>query len=214
MTQKAKNTRNRVKNNGSKTSRTVTKYRFVFPVLFVGTAIAFVMTGLYALEQRNQLLTAREYESILFNNSFSIPGRSCAILPTDVAEELLEVSVKRRSTNYSEPVIINDVPNRQHVDSCRYEAQDNSNMYLELFIITYDTPYTAEQNFESTLPVVSDFVDLDPTPFDGQKLIYDAGVHYLLRGREVIKVAASNGNAANTQEFSSIIFEQLIQNIE
>lgn len=73
-------------------------------------------------------------------------------------------------------------------DNCRYVSESDNSIYLELYIETYETDKTAEFAFTESLQIVNDNTDLGETKY-GSKLIYDAGVIYLLQNNRVVKVS-------------------------
>ena len=175
--------------------------------------LLFCMT-LYAREQSRLASELKEFESVLQKQGVEVPGRSCAILSAENAQDILGQPVKRSSTNYSQPIVYNGERIRWYLDNCRYEAQSTTDRYVELFITTYNDAEIAQQEFERKPPLVSDVEILDAELFDADKLVHDAGVHYVLRGKQIVEVAASNGNPAESQEFSYNILSELIGFIE
>lgn len=187
---------------------------YVFPLLSLVLLLVLFGMTLYAREQSRVVYEFQDYAAQLQRQGVEIPGRSCVILSGERARDILNQSVKRSSTNYSQPLTYNGERVRWYLDSCRYEAQSTTDKYVELFITTYNDADTARQEFIRKPPVVSDVDILDADLFNADKLIHDAGVHYLLAGKQIIEVAASNGNPADSQEFSYNVLSELIEFIE
>jgi hypothetical protein len=193
-----------------KTRSKVTTYVY----LLLSLVLLLTLTNSYWYNQANQqddnIKNKAEYQQLIEKNSSLAPGYACGILPTNKVTELLGSEVERSVEHGVQEVVPTVL---SIVDTCRYEAKNSSANYVELHITSYSNHETAMHEFTAKLPLVGKSKKLDNEPY-GDKLIYDSGVYYLLRGKHVIEVAASNGTPSLAEVFSRQVFEEVVNLLE
>jgi hypothetical protein len=180
----------------------------------IAIAVAFLATLSLALYAKSTRLISQinTHHSLAFRDADQIKGYSCGHFSQRDAEAFLDGPVTQNFTNYS--VFTNSKPAElKHYDSCLYESKNSSTVYAQFFIETYGSEELAMRNFESHLPPVSDPVEKPGVIADVDRVIYDAGVYYVLNGRQVAQVAASNGTPSQSEQFAENLLKKLAEAI-
>lgn len=194
--------------------------RYSLPLLVVALLVIAVLVILL-VESRSELRTYRDnetqFDNLFYGQSQGVKGQACVLLTENVAVELLQQPVEQNDTSSRQGAAgygsQHDAENGLYwSDSCSYVSQADSGKYVELFINTYQSTEMASEALEQFLPVVNRVESLTP-PSDFEKHLYDAGVHYLLRGKEVVRVAASNGNPAENKDFSYQVLQYILSSL-
>lgn len=188
-------------------------------VLMVLVAFWAVMLAVeYKRDADNAKALTAEIDQLLLDLDAGVDGRSCGILTKSVADGLLGESVERDDvasrqrpggTEESTP----ENPQLFWADTCVYESEQNRNIFISLNISTYATSEEALVAFSDVLPVVNDVEILNRANY-GDELLYDAGVVYLLKDREIYQLAAQNSNPAMTRELVIGAFNDLVTKFE
>lgn len=194
------------------------KMQVILYILLGISSIGFVFSSLLAVNIYNnsqkQLETRAAELEQLFLSSQAVLGAACTALPLETAQTLLNTSVVRSNSNLMLPIEKNDEIVWWHADSCRYVSREDDSRYAELFITTYAREDIAAAEFNKRLPVVEDAVELRAEDFAAEKALYDAGVHYLLKGQQIIEVAASNGSPSTQEQFSRQLLLDVLTRIQ
>ena len=202
------------KNHTKKSEKQKYKKLLDTPLTVVILLLVFALVAVTscALQQRKNTNDIRTIEQLLFQDLDKLPGYACGIFSEVDAQDFLEKDVKRSALNGSTPARWNgeETMTLRRVDGCYYEATDNSTKYAHIIIQTYPDTLDAQKEFEQVLPPVSVPIEKDNLVSGAQKVIYDAGVHYVLKDRQVIQIAASNGVPSESEKFS----EELVRLIE
>jgi hypothetical protein len=185
--------------------------------IFIIFALLILILGLRLDSAEKKLEIAKnngiQINELLYGRNRAA-GLSCGVLSQSKADELLGVDLNRSFVQGPDNLISSDSPDNKvfWVDSCRYLDPKNSNSYIELYINSYQTPTDANLAFKDILPSVNDSEVLDSNGL-GEKLIYDGGVHYLLFNSRIIQVAANNGSSSELENFSKIVFDNLVSEL-
>jgi hypothetical protein len=177
----------------------------------VATIILLIGLFVLALDLRdsrkelNQSKNEFRQTSLFLNGDLAVEGYSCGVMDTKIAQKFIGKNLKK---NFSQiPQNLSGQGSWQ--DSCRYTDSSNSNKYVELFINTYQNPNLAESAYTTFFQIVNENVSY-PAQEYGEELVYDSGVFYLLRDRQVIRIAASNGSPMEAEQFALSVFERII----
>ena len=187
----------------------VDKLKILSLAVVLLTALLAMVTMQLFSERSDSKTEANILNKLTLNDADKIKGYTCGILTTQKAEQFLDTPVSLSLTNYTLASSGDDQMTLRHYDSCKYESKTNSNIYAEFFVETYADDLAAAENFESHLPLVAkpeEKPDLIP---DVDRIIYDAGVYYVLHDRQVIQVAASNGTPSDSEQFALELLRSL-----
>jgi len=188
-------------------SRTaIVKVSFVGMILLIIGLV--ILVGLLITKQQNDVTRANRIYDATFDDADQIKGYTCGVFDVKDAEQFLGTTVGQEFVNYTASHDREDSVTIRHYDSCSYESKTNSTIYAQFFIETYQDNKLAADNFKSHLPPVAkpeekpDFIAADRT-------VYDAGVYYVLKGRQVVQVAASNGKPSQSEQFAGELLKKL-----
>jgi hypothetical protein len=177
--------------------------------VLIGTTALFAVTTVYLT---GQLRSSDKRWATAVNSAYnqtSIPGRSCGILSPRKAKTFIGSGLTQQATVIPSYILASRKSiSPIHSDGCRYVSNNNSNIYVELNIKNYSSKAMAKQSFYEDMPVGGDVSWLNEAGY-GDKLFYDSGVHYLLKDKEIITVAASKGEPGNTKTFSKRLLDEL-----
>jgi DNA-binding phage protein len=148
---------------------------------------------------------------ILLLGGASVPGVTCTILTVEDAKNYINGPIERSSTNRTVATENNEW---QHDDSCRYQNPADSAEYVELFITTYQTAQSAEDAFKTRLPIVSDAEVVTLPEQELEQALYDAGVYYVLKDRQIIETAAGSSSLATQNEKSRNVLLKALDNLQ
>lgn len=182
--------------------------------------IALVVLGFRATDQQNQIQlyeTERNDVASLLVGQNAVIGYSCGVLS---GQKVLELTANNPNlsrefaqgptTTIQSSIVPQNKP--FWADSCRYVDSTNSDVYVELYVSTFNNNEDAAKAFPDFLQIVNDAEEL-PSSGYGQKLIYDGGAYYLLKNNKVIQTAASNGLSQETESFSRKVFEDIVSGL-
>lgn len=189
-------------------------------IFFIGLLVLTTYFYSKTSNQRNE--NEGRISSLLHSNNTRILGRACGVLSKSTAKRFLQtdniklqdyISGVQLGGDYSTANLSGSIDGDfSWQDSCGYEVINNSLDYVQLTMQTFETTNGAQQAFSEILPKVNNVETLDPQGY-GDKLLYDAGVHYLLRNREIITVSANNSSKPGNSELSQTVFEQVLMDL-
>jgi hypothetical protein len=199
----------------NKNIKSTTCYKIAIVLLIIG----LIVLGIEITNKENELNMVRNNSAHiekLINTPDGALGYSCGVLDKDKAKELLEsesllLNFGQAPTNKITKEGITS-ENIFWSDNCSYKDKNDSSKYAELFINTFLTGEEANKNFLKFLPLAGEPKEIETQDF-GDKLIYDSGVYFLLRGNKVYQVTASNGNPNEIKLLSENVLKYLYTNI-
>lgn len=166
------------------------------------------------LRSRNSTLTnSTDNIEKLINEKPGVLGRSCGILNKQVAIQILNTDeLEIRFSNQPTVNVVNTQEGGIHwSDSCRFASVNNSNVYAEMFIETFQNSEDAALELKNDLPEVG----TEKEALDNyDELYYSSGAWFARKGEVVIKVSANDGKTRDLYDFSKGIFESLTSSIE
>lgn len=202
----------------SKKLKYFSNLRVIFLLFFIGVLLVITVDSSNTVKIYNE--NSKNISYLLRSEDSYVFGRACGILSEKTAQDLLGtkavdlqsyrsgVGLGGISTSGGIGGKIED--NFSWEDSCAYESINNSLDYVGLSITTHQSIDNAKINLENSLPKVNNQEVLDASRY-GDELIYDSGVYYLRRGKEVITISANKGSLPGTKEFVEQVFNELIQ---
>ena len=171
-----------------------------------------------ASKYRSELQSANSVNNGILNliNDFDegIEGKTCGVLSKSRASGLLGGVQVIKDIGSRQGVFefkVDDKVNYFWADSCLFEDINDSNRYVEIQISTYSSAKNAEIGLNNALPKVGDKEEINDTT--GDRVIYSSGVYYLLNGKRVVQIAASNGNPLDAKTFVESIYSELISEV-
>jgi cell division protein FtsL len=210
----------KAKNSGPKKKASVTpktsqlnknlKFMLVGFVLLL--AVGLLFTTQLLQQQKNEINDFVKINELLLEDKDRIKGYACGILSEYDAKSFLNVEeLELNSINISLPYRLSDPdqPSVRHADGCYYESANNSNEYAQVIFFTYPDNAAAKDRFMQHLPPLAEPVEKDNFLVSTDGIVYDAGVHYILKGRQVIEIAASNGIPSEIEQFSETLVKIL-----
>lgn len=186
----------------------------IIKLSFILLLIATIALGfsISSLQKRVDVFEGQEAQTAMLLGEGKIPGYSCGVLSETVAKDLLKSDLSQKYGQGPAYEIQKNKAKQENLfwsDSCRYEDKENSARYIEFYVSSFGTEKDAASAFPDFLQQVNENEKLASDGY-GQSLIYDNGVYYLLTDNKVIQVAASNGYASETKEFSGSVFKRLL----
>jgi len=168
-------------------------------------AIALLSGALIARERtfRQSRNETNQIDTLLFNDATSVEGYACGIFSEQEAKEFLGVDeVRENIVNRSGAVMFDGQLEIVHNDSCYYQQVSKDSVYTNVAIRTYATHERALQMLLADIPPVSDPKQKNSLVQEADQVLYDAGVHYIVKDRQVIEISAANGSPSSAEEFS------------
>mgnify|MGYP006302938901 CR=1 FL=1 len=179
-------------------------------VIIVSLVLAWQV---WDLRDKNARLQTESTEvERLIKNPPGVLGRSCGVLDKNEAVDIL--NVEDLELRYSNQAVANEVDKQEGgihwIDSCRYASASSSNVYVELFIETYQSAQAAEKELQNSLPKVG-LRDVASDKFE--ELYYNSGAWFAREQEVVIKVSASKPTNGGLKNYSQKIFDDIISKL-
>ena len=179
--------------------------RLTIGLVVLTIAVVFLSGALITREQifRQSRNETNQIGTLLFADVTKVEGYACGIFSEQEAKEFLGVDeIRKNIVNMSGAVMFDGQLEIVHNDSCYYQQESKDSVYTNVLVKTYATDERALQMFLADIPPVSDTKQKDSLVQVADQVLYDAGVHYIVKGRQVIEISAANGNPSNAEEFS------------
>jgi hypothetical protein len=186
------------------------KLMLAIAVLLLSAGLLFATQLLQ--QQKNEINDFVKINELLIEDIDRVKGYACGILSETDAKNFLNVEeLELNSVNVSLPYRFSDPdePSVQHTDGCYYESTRNSNKYAQVVFFTYPDNAAAKDRFKKHLPPVGEPIEKDDFLVSTDGIVYDGGVHYILKGRQVIEITASNGIPSEIEQFSETLVKIL-----
>lgn len=174
---------------------------------------ASIVLAVFLQEYRDKADTAEQRLSGINNLLGSYGnkplGLSCGILNPSLASSILEGTAVLLPDSGQRTFTFGD--DNQYAawsDACLYERTDTKSQYVQLYITTYQNDTFARSELQSRIPLVNEVEALANS--EDELTLYDAGVVYSARGRNIIEVAAINGKPAEVKSHAVQVFNQII----
>jgi len=186
-------------------------------VVLLLTVLTILLSGLLIVREqvfreiRNE---TNEVDRLLFNDMSKVKGYACGIFTEQQAKEFLGADpLKRNIVNMSGATTLEGQLEIVHNDGCYYQSEANDTIYAQILIRTYATRERAQKMLRENISPVSDSIQKESLLKEADKVLYDAGVHYILKDRQVIEISAANGTSSTVEEFSEDLVKILQDNL-
>jgi len=179
--------------------------RLTIGLVVLTIAVVFLSGALITREQifRQSRNETNQIGTLLFADVTKVEGYACGIFSEQEAKEFLGVDeIRKNIVNMSGAVMFDGQLEIVHNDSCYYQQESKDSVYTNVLVKTYATDERALQMFLADIPPVSDTKQKDSLVQVADQVLYDAGVHYIVKDRQVIEISAANGSPSSAEEFS------------